>query len=87
MSNLFNIIRKEQRQSFQGIWEVVDEKEERDMGYPGALRNITAHWNAPLEFAVDRYSRDPSSKVWFKPPQDDITETKGLVATHIFRES
>ncbi len=74
----FDIIRKEQRQCFEEIWEVVHEKKKQKWVNHGALRNTTAHWNGPRVFSTDVYSRDPSRKVCFNPPHDDITKTEGF---------
>ncbi len=74
----FDIIRKELRQCFEDIWEVVHEKERQECAYHGALRNTTVHWNGPRVFCTDVYSRDPTRKVCFNTTHDDITKTEGL---------
>ncbi len=56
-----NIIRKDQRQYFEDLWEVVHEKEKQGWAYQGALRKTTVRWNAPRVFSTDVYSRDPTS--------------------------
>ncbi len=63
---------EEQHQCFEGIWEVVHEKEKLEWTLHGALRSTTAHLNGPREFSTDVYSRYPSKKVYFSPPQNDI---------------
>ncbi len=64
---------KEQHQYFEGIWEVVHEKEKLEWTLYGALQSTTAHWNGPREFSTDVYSLDPFGKVYFNPPYNDIT--------------
>ncbi len=56
-----NIIRKDQRQCFKDLWEVVHGKEKQEWAYQGALWNTTVHWNAPRVFSPGVYSRDPTS--------------------------
>ncbi len=48
---------EEQHQYFEGIWEVVHEKEKLEWTLHGALRTTTAHWNGPWEFSTDVYSQ------------------------------
>ncbi len=78
LSHHFDITRTEQRQCFEDIWEVVHEKEKQEWAYHGALRDITAHWNGPRVLSTDLHPRDPSRKIYFIPPYDDITKTEGL---------
>ncbi len=58
-SHHFDIIRKEQRQCFEDIWEVVHEKVKQEWAYHGALRDTTVHWKGPRLFSTDMFSRDP----------------------------
>ncbi len=69
---------QEQRQCFECIWEVVHENEKQNWAYHGALVNTTVHLNGSREFFTDVYSRDPSRKLCFDPPHDDITKTEGF---------
>ncbi len=41
----FDIIRKEQRECSEDIWEVVDENEKQEWPYHGGLWVTTVHWN------------------------------------------
>ncbi len=66
----------DQRQCFEGIWEVVHYKEKQEWAYHGDLRNITAHWSGSREFSTDVHSRDPSRRVCFNSPHGDITNAE-----------
>ncbi len=81
-SHHFDIIRKEQRQCFEDIWDVVHEKEKLEWAYQGALRNTTVHWNSPRVLSIDLYSRDPSRRVCFNPLCGDINKAEGLHFRH-----
>ncbi len=70
----FDIIHQDQRQCFEGIYEVVHEKEKQEWAYHGILRDTSAHWNGSRGFSTDVYSRDPTRKVCFNSPHDDITK-------------
>ncbi len=60
-SHHVDIIRKEQRQCFENIWEVVTEKEKQEWAYDGALRKTTVDWNGPRVFSTGVLSLDPST--------------------------
>ncbi len=78
----FDIIRKEQRQCFEGIWKVVHKTGKQEWAYHGAPQDTPVHWNGRRVFSTKVYSRGPSRKVCFNPPDDDITKTEGLLFRH-----
>ncbi len=60
------------------IYTAPKSEAKQEWAYHGALWNTTVHWNDPRVFSTYVYSRDPSRKVCFSPPHDDITKTEGL---------
>ncbi len=59
----FDIIRKEQCQCCEGIWEVAYETEKHGMSLKRILRSTTAQLNEPRGFSTDVHSREPLSYV------------------------
>ncbi len=59
----FGIIRNEQCQCCEGIWDVAYEKEKHGMGLQRILRSTTAQSNGPRVFSTDAHSREPLSHV------------------------
>ncbi len=89
MSHHFDIIRKEQRQCFEGIWGVVHEKDKQEWAYHGALRNTSVHWNGPecssptcnLETRPERYTSIQCTKtegLHFGQKESVVDGVKGL---------
>ncbi len=70
----FDIIRKQQRQCFECIWEAAHAKEKKEwvFGTPLCIGMVPENFLATCTLVY------PSRSVCFNPPHDGITETEGL---------